>query len=104
MVLRDGDEESTAGIRLDPGHSFLGPVWSKVQAGNTASSILALSNVILLVIFLTTWLFGTSNNVKVQTVVMSSAQEAAALQRLQTLEAAWAKFKQCVDVLANETM
>ena len=102
LVAGDGTESKAAGAQLGPGHAFLGPVRSTFHAGNAATSILALSNIVLLVLFLTTWMSG-GNKVRVNKVVMSSTQEVAALQRIETLEAAWGSFKHCVDALAAET-
>lgn len=88
-----------AGTQLGPGHAFLGSVTSAFQESNSAVAVLALSNVVLLVLLLSIWLFGSSR-VKVTQKVLSMPQEAGALQRLATLETAWGQFRQCVDALA----
>lgn len=68
---------------------------------NLPLTILALSNIALLIFILLTWSF-SGKATKVTKSVMSAVNEQEAIVRLQRLETSWAKFKQCVDILTKD--
>lgn len=98
----------------DSGSSFLSRLFTfgstsrgKVQTGNYAVEVLALSNLVLLVILFTMWITGNggvaTRRVKVNKIVMSASAEVDALQRLQEMEERWKAFSTCIELLGRSS-
>ena len=91
-------ENSTQG--LGPLGPLVSTVGRTLRSNDLAITILALSNIVLLLVLLFGGLRGGST-VKVTRTLLSSEKEVDALQRLQSMELAWGEFRKCVDALST---
>ena len=98
----DGKSAQQTAVVSQGGHSaYRAPssFWSDpFDAAHLPITILAISNIALMLTILCMWLFGGSRRSR---VIMSSDREAEAIERLRALEASWSQLRKCLDSLAK---